>query len=262
MARRRPRARHPLLRALGAVLALVVAATGARMLVGLATLDSERAHASYPLSGHRLVIEGTGSASALRISAGQPGKVEVDRVVYHDLQRPKLTQRLDGDRLLLGVRCPGFIVVRCDASYELRVPAAIDIVVRNPSGDIRLTGVQGSVDLASDAGAVVVQGGSGTARLRSNDGSIRASGLRATDVEATSDSGRIAIELAVVPRQVAARSRDGDVQIVVPAGQQAYHVDASSHDGTVTTAVPVNSSSPARLSASSDSGNVVVRAAG
>jgi hypothetical protein len=257
--RQRPRTGRRMIAILGAVLVVLVAATGARLLVGLATLSTEHAHASYPLGGRRLVIEGAGSTSALRISAGQPGRVEVDRVVHHDLQRPEVTQRLDGDRLVLGVRCPSFVVVRCDASYELRVPAEIDIQVRNASGDIRLSGVQGSVDLRSDGGAISVQGGSGTARLHTDDGAILAGGLRATDVDASSGSGRIAIQLTVVPRQVVARSRDGDVQVVVPAGPQAYRVDATTTDGKVNTALPTDPDSPVRITASSGSGDVVLR---
>jgi Putative adhesin len=257
-----PRTGRRLVAIFRAVLAVLAAATGARLLIGLATLSDEHAHSGYPLSGRRLVIEGAGSTGALRISAGQPGRVEVDRVVHHDLQRPQVTQRLDGDRLVLGVRCPTFIVVRCDASYDLRVPAAIDIRVRNPSGDIRLSGVQGAVDLRSDSGSITVQGGSGTARLHSGDGTIRAGGLRAGDVDASSDSGRIAIELAVVPRQVVARSGDGNVQVVVPAGPQAYRVDARSTDGKVTTVLPTDPDSPVRITAASSSGDVVLRRAG
>jgi hypothetical protein len=146
--------------------------------------------------------------------------------------------------------------------YELRVPAAIDIQVRDASGDIRLSGVQGSVDLRSDGGAISVQGGSGTARLHTDDGAILAGGLRATDVDASSGSGRIAIQLTVVPRQVVARSRDGDVQVVVPAGPQAYRVDATTTDGKVNTALPTDPDSPVRITASSGSGDVVLRRGG
>ena len=99
--RQRPRVARRVLGIVGAVLAVAVAAIGARMLVGVATLGDDHAHTSYPLSGRRLLIEGSGSTGTLRITAGQPGRVEVDRVVYHDLQRPRLTQRLDGDRLIV-----------------------------------------------------------------------------------------------------------------------------------------------------------------
>jgi hypothetical protein len=66
----------------------------------------------------------------------------------------------------------------------------------------------------------------------------------------------------VVPRQVVARSSDGNVQIVVPAGERAYRVDARSTDGKATTAVPTNPNSPMRITASSGSGDVVLRRAG
>jgi len=258
----RTRGARRVLRLLGALLAVVVAAAGARLLVGAATLSDDRAHSSYPFSGRRLVIEGTGSTGSLRITAGQPGKVEVDRVVFHDLQRPRLTQRMDGDRLVLGARCPNFIVVRCEARYDLRVPAAIDLQVSSPSGDVRVSGVQGSVDLRTGGGSITLQGGSGAARLHTDDGSIRATGLRATDVDASNDSGRIALELLLVPQKVVVRSNDGNVQVVVPAGPRAYHVEASSTDGKVTIALPTNPDSPMRITASSSGGDVVLRRAG
>jgi hypothetical protein len=262
------------------LLAVLLAATGARLLIGLATLDHDHDHASHPFSGRRLVIEGTGSTSRLRITAGQPGRVEVDREVFHDLQRPQLNQRMESDRLVLGARCPNFVVVRCEARYDLRVPAGIDLQVRTDSGDVAVSGVQGSIDLRTDSGEVAVrgalgsvdlrtdsgsitlQGGSGTAVLRTDSGSIRATGLRATDVDTASDSGRIAIELLVVPRRVVVRSDSGGVQVVVPAGPQAYHVEAQANSGTVTTALPTDPDSPVRITAFSDSGDVVLRRAG
>jgi hypothetical protein len=262
------------------LLAVLMAATGARLLIGLATLSDDHDHASYPLAGRRLVIEGGGSTSSLRIVAGQAGRVEVDRAVFHDLQRPKLNQRMEGARLVLGARCPNFVVVRCEARYDLRVPAGIDLQVRTDSGEVRVSGVQGSidlrtdsghvgvsgaresVDLRTDSGSISLQGGSGTAVLHTDSGSVRATGLRATDVDAASDSGRIAIELLVVPRRVVARSDSGSVQVVVPAGPQAYHVEAKADSGTVTTALPTDPDSPMRITASSDSGDVVLRRAG
>jgi Toastrack DUF4097 len=261
-AARRPWRARRVLGILGVLLAVGTAAIGARMLVGVATLADDHAHSSYPLTGRRLVIEAVGSTSSLRISAGQPGRVEVDRVVYHDLQRPAVTERLDGDRLVLGARCPNFIVVRCEARYDLRVPASIDLQVNDPDGDLRITGVQGSVDLRSGSGGITLQGGSGTVRLHTDDGAVRASGLRATDVDASSGSGRVAIDLAVVPRRVVARSNDGDVQVVVPRGPQAYHVETRSNDGRVSADLPTDPNSPMRITASSNSGDVVVRRAG
>src|SRR5262245_63635314 len=89
---------------LGVLLAVGVAATGARMLVGLATLAETRDHQSFGFTGGRLVVDADGSS--LRISPGATNTVEVDRSVHHDLQRPRLTERLDGNRLLLRARCP------------------------------------------------------------------------------------------------------------------------------------------------------------
>jgi hypothetical protein len=249
-------------RVLGALAALGVVVLGARAVVGAATLTDDHAHATYPLRGNRLVIDGTGSTSSLHISAGAPGRVEVNRVVFHDVQRPPVTERIEGDHLQLGIRCPNFVVVRCEARYELKVPPSVSLQIDNLTGDIRVTGVRGTMELRSDSGAITLQGGSGSVKLSSNDGAIRASGLAATTVDASSDSGRIALDLTLVPQRVTASSRDGAVQVQVPAGPTAYRVNASSRDGRVTVAVPTNDDSPRRITATSDSGSVTVRRAG
>jgi Putative adhesin len=249
-------------RVLGALAALGVAVLGARTVVGAATLSDDHAHATYPLSGNRLVIDGNGSTSSVRITAGAPGRVEVDRTVFHDIQRPPVTQRMERDHLQLGLRCPNFMVVRCESRYELKVPPSVSLKIDVPDGEIRVSGINGAMDLRSDSGAITLQGGSGTTKLASNDGAIRASRLAATTVEASSDSGRIALDLALVPQRVAATSRDGSIRIQVPAGPTAYDVRASSTDGRVTVAVPTADDSPRRISATSDSGGVVVRRAG
>jgi hypothetical protein len=249
-------------RVLGALVALGVVGIGARAVVGAATLTDDHARATYPLSGNWLVIDGGGSTSSLHIGTGAPGRVEVSRVVFHDVQRPSVTERMEGDHLRLGIRCPNFVVVRCEARYELKVPPSVSLQINNLDGDIRVTGVHGAMDLRSDSGAITLQGGSGAIRLTSNDGAIRASGLAATTVDASSDSGRVALDLTVVPQRVTARSRDGAVQVQVPAGPTAYDVHASSRDGRVTVAVPTADDSPRRITATSDSGRVVVRRAG
>ncbi|HEX8860745.1 MAG TPA: DUF4097 family beta strand repeat-containing protein [Actinomycetes bacterium] len=249
-------------RVLGALLALGVVVSGARAVVGAATLTDDHAHATYPLSGNRLVIDGNGSTSSVRVTAGAPGRIEVDRAVFHDVQRPPVTQRMEGDHLQVGLRCPNFMVVRCESRYELKVPPSVSLKIDVPDGEIRVSGISGAMDLRSDSGAITLQGGGGTARLASNDGAIRASGLAATTVDASSDSGRIALDLTLVPQRVAATSRDGSVRVQVPAGPTAYDVRASSRDGRVTVAVPTADGSPRRITASSDSGGVVVRRAG
>jgi hypothetical protein len=249
-------------RVLGALVAVGVVLLGARAAVGAATLSDDHGHASYPFTGDRLVVVGNGSTSSLHLTAGQPGRVEVDRVVYHDIQRPPVSQRMDGDRLQLGIRCPNFIVVRCEARYDLKVPPDVSLQIDNPDGDIRVSGVRGAMDLRSDSGAITLQGGSGSARLHNNDGAIRATGLAATTVDASSDSGSIRIDLTVVPQRLAARSNDGAIRLRVPAGPTTYRVDASSRDGRVTVGVPTDDNSPRRIIATDDSASVTISRAG
>ena len=256
---RRRRGLGRVLGILGIVLAVAVAATGARVLVGLATLAESHDHASFGFAGGRLVVDADGSS--LRISPGAHNTVEVDRAIYHDVQRPRLAERLDGDRLLLRSNCPTFIVVRCESRYELRVPPSVDLQVIDTVGTVRVSGMLGAVDIRSDD-SIAVDGARGTVLLRSDYGSIRASGLRATEVRARTGSGRVSLRLAGAPRLVSARSDDADVLVVVPRGQEVYHVDASSTDGRTTNDLRTDPASPLRITATSGSGDVALRSSG
>jgi hypothetical protein len=227
---------------------VAVSATGARLLVGLATLAETGDHASFHFAGGRLVVDADGSS--LRISPGSPNTVEVDRSIHHDLQRPRLTERLDGDRLLLRTDCPNFVVVRCDGDYRLRVPPAVDLQVINSSGDVHVSGMLAAVDIRSDD-SITLDGGGRTVLLRSDYGAIRASGLRATEVRARSGSGRVSLQLVTPPDLVSARSDDGDVLVVVPNGPQLYHVDAGSTDGRTSNGLRTDPASPLRVGATS-----------
>ena len=249
-------------RVLGALVAVGVVLLGARAAVGAATLTDDHGHASYPFTGNQLVIAGNGSTSSLHVTAGQPGRIEVDRVVFHDIQRPPVTQAMDGNRLQLGIRCPNFIVVRCEARYDLKIPSGVNLQIRNLDGDIRVSGITGTMDLRSDSGAISLQGGSGNVRLHSNDGSIRATGVAATNVDASSDSGAVSVALAVVPQSLTARSNDGAIRLQVPAGPTTYRVEARSNDGRVTVNVPSDDSSPRRIVAINDSASVTISRAG
>jgi hypothetical protein len=249
-------------RVLGALVAVGVVLLGARAAVGAATLTDDHGHASYPFNGNQLVIVGNGSTSSLHITAGQPGRVEVDRVVFHDIQRPAVTERMDGNRLQVGIRCPNFVVVRCEARYDLKIPANVNLQIDNPDGDIRVSGITGTMDVRSDSGAISLQGGSRNVRLRSNDGAIRATGLAADTVDASSDSGSVTIALTVVPQRLAARSNDGAIRLRVPPGPTTYRVDASSRDGRVTVNVPKDDDSPRRIIAINDSASVTISRAG
>jgi hypothetical protein len=70
--RRRPWGARRVLGIAGVLVAVAVVATGARALVGVATLADDHAHSSYPLPGARLVIEGAGSTNDGRVSTGLP----------------------------------------------------------------------------------------------------------------------------------------------------------------------------------------------
>src|SRR6266498_2825000 len=225
--------RRRLVRVLELAVVVLVIATGARVLVGLATVGSRDEQRRYPLSGGRLVIEVRGGG-ALRVTPGPAGVVEVDRHLSYAPPAPRASQSLEGDRLRLRLDCGNVQLVRCEARYAVRVPSTVSLRVDAPA--------------------------SGQVRLRAPSGTIDATGLRSADVEASAGQA-VRLGFATAPRRVVARAGDAQAAVTVPAGSGPYRVEARSEPGRTTVAVRSDPAANSTITASSDNGHVVVREA-
>jgi hypothetical protein len=249
--------RRRLVRVLELAVVLLVIATGARVLVGLATVGSRDEQRRYPLSGGRLVIEVRGGG-ALRVTPGPAGVVEVDRHLSYAPPAPRASQSLEGDRLRLRLDCGNVQLVRCEARYAVRVPSTVSLRVDAPSSGLRVEGIAGDLDLAAEK--VTLDGASGQVRLRAPSGTIDATGLRSADVEASAGQA-VRLGFATAPRRVVARAGDAQAAVTVPAGSGPYRVEARSEPGRTTVAVRSDPAASSTITASSDNGHVVVREA-
>lgn len=149
--------------------------------------------------------------------------------------------RRRGDRLLIDGACNFPVAYWCTASYTLRVPRDVKLVLWSGSGDVTVSGATADVDLTS------------------LHGSIDASRLRSEYARASSEHGHVTLRFATAPMQVQASAAHGDVTVVVPRGSESYHVDLASDHGSTDSTVRTDPTGRRTIDASSEHGDVIVR---
>lgn len=151
--------------------------------------------------------------------------------------RPRERRSLHGGILRISSGCPRMVVGSCSASYRIDVPNDVPISIRAEHGDIRLDGYRGSADIATDTGAIDVEGYCGFV------------------LGAASASGDVTVSAACSPERLTLRSGSGDVSASVPPGN--YRIQAASNAGeTRVTGLVDDGGAPWAIQALSNSGNV------
>jgi hypothetical protein len=243
----------------GAVVALVATASACSS----AGDDKDPEHRSFALQGRTLTIDSNESAlDIVAADSNKSGRIEVTRWFQGSVtmgKDPKVTWSMADDRLELRVKCSG-VVADCSAKHRIEVPRGVSVVVRNGDGKVTARGFDQALDISSEDGSVTVEDSTGPLRLRTDDGAIRALGVRSQQVRAHSEDGSVRLELASVPDLVESSSDDGSLTIELP--RETYRVTADSDDGSVKVSVPRSDSSSHVVSAKTKDGSIRVRAAG
>ena len=250
------------LRLLLGLFALALVAAGVWVGVGFLTLTSSQAHRSFPLAGPALVIDVKGST--VRLTAGRPGVIEVDRRLRNDsLRKPRPVERLQGETLTLRDGCPrSGVMIYCDGRYDLQVPPDLDLRVVNHSGGVHVSGLAGPLDLQGDSGGISVDGGGRVLRLHTSDGTIMAANLRATDLQASTTNSGITLRFLVAPGRVDAHTSNAAIRVTVPAGSGPYNVQQQTSDGRATVGVKTDPAATRKLVLRTSHGDIVVQPAG
>jgi hypothetical protein len=232
-------------------------AYGAWTAVGLAALHRAERRQSFAFTGSKVVVDSRNGA--IRVSAGQAGRVEVDtHLHYSQVQTPHPTARVEGGQLILADGCPRGQVIYCDVSFDLRVPAAVALQLSSGNGAVSVSGVSGALNLHTADGAITADGASGQLDLRTSNGAIRARDLRAAVVDATTSNSSVTVSFLTTPAQVTIRTSNGAVQVTVPAGSGPYNVDVTTDNGSRTVDVPTGPAAPRRITVHTSNGSVRV----
>jgi hypothetical protein len=119
--------------------------------------------------------------------------------------------------LLVSVRCAP--ATQCTQDLRLAVPGDTGADVRQPGGQVVVTGLAGSL------------------RLTATKADISASGLRSAELTAVITSGHLSATFAVAPRRVSVTLASAQATLRLPAGV-AYRVAQQVISGYLRVAIP------------------------
>jgi hypothetical protein len=205
------------------------------------------------------VIDVDNDAGSITIESADVDTITVRARIGHGLRRSGSSVTVEGDRLMVRGSCPIFGSQWCDVRYTIEVPADVDVVVSGDNDGIRVTGIDGRVELHSDNGSIRATDITGDVDLSADNGSIQATGLTSDTVRATSDNGSIELELLVAPQLVNATSDNGDVEVVLPRGDEVYAVEITTDNGSTANGLSSDAASDRRVVTTTDNGDVTLR---
>jgi len=198
---------------------------------------------SYPVSGKASVTLSTGDASVEVHSCGDCHAVRVG-VEWRD-RKPgdfNLNEFQSGDHVNFDLKEKPHLGIHFSIgnSREPRVtvetPSALDLEARTEDGGLKVSGVQGSLQLHTSDGSVDVEDVGGAVRLTASDGSIKIHNVTGT-LESRSSDGQVTVEGKFTGLQL--HSSDGNLDVTLADGTQlntASRIESS--DGTVKLRLP------------------------
>ena len=244
--------------AVGSIVAAAALASGTFNVVELLAHEMETRVESFDADGIA-VLDVRNGAGSVTIASADVDQITVRARIGHGLRRSGSSIRVEGDRLVVRGSCPAIGSQWCDVRYTIEVPADIDLVVNADNDSIRVTGIDGRVELHSDNGSIRITDVTGDVELSADNGSIDAVGLTSNSVQADSDNGSIDLELRQPPQTVSVSSDNGNIVVVVPRGEETYAVDLSTDNGNTNNGLSTDVSSDRHVTGSSDNGDVTVR---
>jgi hypothetical protein len=244
--------------AVGSVVATAALASGTFNIVDLLAHEMETRIETIAAEGIA-VLDVDNDAGSVTIEAADVDQITVRARIGHGLRRSGSTVDVEGDRVVVHGSCPVFGSQWCDVRYTIQVPADIDVVVTGDNDGIRVTGIDGRVELHTDNGSIRVTDITGDVQLSADNGSIDGVGLNSAAVQADSDNGSIELELRQAPQTVDVSSDNGDILVVVPPGDEVYAVEMHTDNGTTDNGLSTEVSSDRHVTASTDNGDVTLR---
>ena len=134
------------LRLVGSLLAVVALVAGVAQVVAVWGHGEYRVTASFPASEIDTVEISTASG-AVDVIGGDESRITVRVDVSDGLVVTDRDVRVVDRRLVLEASCPWLGQWWCNANYTLRVPRATAVVVTGDAEPVRVTGVDGPVDV-------------------------------------------------------------------------------------------------------------------
>jgi DUF4097 and DUF4098 domain-containing protein YvlB len=198
---------------------------------------------TYPVSGKASLTIGTGDASVELRSCGDCREVRI-HLEWRD-RKPAdytLTEFQSGDHVNFDLKEKAHLGIHFTMGnlHEPRLtvdtPTALDLDARTSDGALKVSGLQGTLELHTSDGAVDIEDVSGAVRLTASDGSIKIHHVTGT-LESRSSDGQATVEGKFTALQV--HTSDGNLDLTIADGSQlntASRIESS--DGRVTVRLP------------------------
>ena len=235
--------------------------SGTFQIVTLLAHEERTVETSYPAAGITGIDVATATGS-VRVVATEGDAIEVTAEISEGFRSTGEFQEVVGDTLELRGTCPNFGSDWCRVSYEISLPASLDVRIDADDGSVDVIGVAGDVDVDNDDGSIELTGLDGTLTASNDDGRIVGEDLRSANVTADTDDGRVSLTFAAAPTSVVATSNNGSVTVVVPDDGEAYRLDMQTDNGSRDEAVRTDPSSPRSIVIRTDNGSVAARTSG
>lgn len=193
-----------------------------------------------------------------QVSSGQGSVVGTGA---YSLFRPRVTERYSGGVASLRYSCRS-PAGDCGLNAAVNVLPGQPVSVFTDGGTATARGTTGPVSLSTDGGDLTVNGAAGALTLDTGGGSINVTGAASPRVTADSNGGDIVITFTQVPANVRVSTGGGSITIIVPPGATQYDVTPSTGGGSEpTVGVPTSSTSPHKITATTDGGDITIRQA-
>jgi hypothetical protein len=218
---------------------LTVAACG----IYSAQASGEDWQKSYPISGKASLTISTGDAGVELRACGECREVRV-RVDWRD-RKPSdfiLTESQTGDHVSFELKEKPHLGLHMvvgdwhEPQVTVETPSLLDLEARTSDGGLRVSGIQGSLQLHTSDGKVDVEDVGGSLRLTASDGSIRIHNVTGT-LESRSSDGHVTVDGRFTAVQV--HTSDGNLDLTLNEGTKltgSSRIESS--DGRVSVRVP------------------------
>lgn len=198
--------------------------------------------------------------SPVEIRAGGQGGVVVEYTFSTGpLRAAKVTLDQNDDVLRIEQTCPGLFAWGCQASFDVVVPAGVEVSGSTSNGSIVLAGLEGPVDVDTSNGRVTLEDVTAdSVEVSTSNGAISGESLDSDEVEVETSNGRITLSFDVAPTSVSARSSNGAIELYLPGDAPPYAMDTSTSNGTVDIDIRTDPAASLAISLRTSNGDITV----
>ena len=197
-----------------------------------------------------LITVGAGDVTVERTT----GRVEWFATAEFSGQRPAFEPTVVGGVLVVDDGCAGGD--GCSVRYTIRVPESTSVEGSSGSGDIRVTGLIGSISVVTVSGTVFLNTVNGTISVESRSGDIVGTKLVAAIASFDSSSGDIDVAFENVIPDLVVDAGSGNVTAQLAGGP--YNLDTETISGATDFKIDDDNSAPNMIVLRTTSGDLTV----